>query len=249
VVTPDALAWLALCVFVVALLYSSVGHAGASGYLAVMSLFGVAPEVMKPTALALNILVATIGSVQFARAGHFRWRLFWPFALLAVPLAFAGGAISLPAAAFKLLVGVVLVASAVRFVLDPHDTTETRAPALPLAIGAGGALGLLAGLTGTGGGVFLTPLLLLMRWANARHAAAVSALFILANSSAGLAGNLARGGALPTPALALLGAVALGGAAGSYFGSQRLPATAIKRLLALVLLTAGGKLAWDALLT
>jgi len=246
-VLHDALPWLALCVFVVALLYSSVGHAGASGYLAAMSLFGVAPEVMKPTALALNILVATIGSVQFARAGHFSWRLFWPFALLAVPLAFIGGAVPLPASAFKLLVGGVLIFSALRFALEPHDAEALRVPALPVAIASGGALGLLAGLTGTGGGVFLTPLLLLARWANAKNSAAVSALFILANSSAGLAGNLSRGAAFPRPALALLGAVAIGGALGSQLGSQRLPATAIKRLLALVLLTAGGKLAWDVL--
>jgi uncharacterized membrane protein YfcA len=246
-VPHEALPWLALCVFAVALLYSSVGHAGASGYLAVMSLFGVAPEVMKPTALALNILVATIGSVQFARAGHFSWPLFWPFALLAVPLAFIGGAVPLPAAAFKLLVGGVLIFSAVRFALEPRDAEALRRPALPIAIASGGALGLLAGLTGTGGGVFLTPLLLLARWANAKNAAAVSALFILANSSAGLAGNLSRGAAFPRPALALLGAVAAGGAIGSQLGSQRLHATAIKRLLALVLLTAGGKLAWDVL--
>lgn len=245
----DVLLWLALALFVVALLYSSVGHAGASGYLAVMSLFGIAPDVMKPTALALNILVATIGSVQFARAGHFRWRLFWPFALPAVPLAFVGGAITLPATAFRLLVGAVLVFSAIRFVLDPRDPAETEPPGLPVALGSGGALGLLAGLTGTGGGIFLTPLLLLMRWANAKHAAAVSALFILVNSSAGLLGNLSRGGAFPKPALALLGAVALGGAMGSYFGSQRLPGPAIKRLLALVLLIGGGKLVWDVLVS
>lgn len=243
----DTLAWLALCVFVVALLYSSVGHAGASGYLAVMSLFGVAPELMKPTALALNILVATIGSVQFARAGYFRWRLFWPFALLAVPLAFAGGALALPASIFKFLVGVVLVFSAIRFVLEPRDPADTHPPSLPVAIGSGGALGLLAGLTGTGGGVFLTPLLLLLRWASTKHAAAVSVLFILVNSSAGLAGNLWRGGALPHPAFALLLAVALGGALGSTLGSRRLPVPAIKRLLSLVLLSAGGKLIWDAL--
>jgi hypothetical protein len=239
--------WLALCVFGVALLYSSVGHAGASGYLAVMSLFGIAPEVMKPTALALNILVATIGSVQFARAGHFRWRLFWPFAALAVPLSFVGGTVALPADVFRLVVGAVLVFSAFRFVIEPRDAATTHPPALGVAIASGGALGLLAGLTGTGGGVFLTPLLLLMRWASTKHAAAVSVLFILANSIAGLAGSLARGGAFPKPAFALLGAVAAGGALGSTLGSHHLPAPAIKRLLALVVLGAGGKLAWDAL--
>jgi uncharacterized membrane protein YfcA len=244
---PEIVPALAACVLVVALLYSSVGHAGASGYLAVMALFGVAPEVMKPTALALNILVAAIGSWQFWRAGHFSWRLFWPFALLAVPLAFVGGAVALPARAFKLLVGVVLVASALRLVTKPREASALRPPALPVAIASGGALGLLAGLTGTGGGIFLTPLLLLARWARAKNAAAVSALFILANSSAGLLGNLSRGGALPRPALALLAAVAAGGAAGSYLGSRRLPVRAIERLLALVLVSAGAKLIWDEL--
>ncbi|HEY8120558.1 MAG TPA: sulfite exporter TauE/SafE family protein [Myxococcota bacterium] len=245
--SPELLLGLALCIFVVALIYSSVGHAGGSGYLAVMALFGVAPEQMKPTALALNVLVATIASVQFVRAGHFRWRLFWPFALLAVPLAFVGGAISLPAAAFKTLVGIVLTFAAYSVVTSPRERPEAKPPALPVALGSGGALGLLAGLTGTGGGVFLTPLLLLMRWASAKRAAAVSALFILANSSAGLLGNLWRGGAFPQPALALVGAAALGGALGSRLGSQRLPATTIKRVLALVLATAGGKLLWDSL--
>jgi hypothetical protein len=244
---PADLTLLAVCVFVVALLYSSVGHAGASGYLAVMSLFGVAPDAMKPTALALNILVATIGSVQFASAGHFRWRLFWPFALIAVPLAFVGGALPLPANVFRALVGVVLVFSALRFFFEPRDPAETRPPALPIAVASGGALGLLAGLTGTGGGVFLTPLILLLRWASTKQAAAVSVLFILANSSAGLAGNLWRGGSLPRPALALLAAVALGGAIGSLLGARRLAVPAIKRLLALVLLSAGARLVWDVL--
>jgi hypothetical protein len=246
-VGPEILPWLVFCVFAIALLYSSVGHAGASGYLAMMALFSVAPDVMKPTALALNILVATIGSLQFWRAGHFSWPLFWPFALLAVPLAFVGGAVALPASVFKLLVGVVLLFSAVRFALEPREEGAVRAPSVPLAIASGGALGLLAGLTGTGGGIFLTPLLLLARWAKAKNAAAVSALFILANSSAGLLGNLSRGGAIPRPALALLVAAALGGAAGSHLGSRRLPAAGIKRLLALVLLTAGAKLIWDEL--
>ena len=243
----DVLAWLALCSFLVALFYSSVGHAGASGYLAVMSLFGVAPALMKPTALALNILVAAVGSLQFIRASHFRWRLFWPFALLAVPLAFVGGSLELPATVFKALVGGVLAFSAWRLLAEPRDPPETHRPPLPVAVGAGGALGLLAGLTGTGGGVFLTPLLLLMRWANSRQAAAVSVLFILVNSGAGLAGSLWRGGSLPHPSLVLLVAVALGGAIGSRLGSSHLPVPAIKRLLTLVLLGAGGKLMWDAL--
>ncbi len=240
--SPEILPALALCVLVVALLYSSVGHAGASGYIAVMSLFGIAPELIKPTALALNILVATIGAFQFYRAGHFSWKLFWPFALFAVPLAFVGGYVALPTRVFKVLVGAVLLFSAARLVMTAREPDQIHDPPLPIALATGGGLGLLAGLTGTGGGIFLTPLLLLLRWARAKNAAAVSALFILVNSSAGLLGNVSAVKAFPMPALALLAAAGAGGAVGSYLGSRRLPVLAIKRLLALVLVIAGAKL-------
>ena len=239
---PEHLPMLAVAVLLVALLYSSVGHAGASGYLAVMSLFALAPAVIKPTALALNILVAAIGTWQFWRAGHFSWRLFWPFAVLAVPLAFVGGYVNLPTHAFKVLVGVVLLLSAVRFLLRPSSDEAAHEPARPLAISLGAGLGLLAGLTGTGGGIFLTPLLLLMRWARTKTAAAVSALFILVNSAAGLLGNLASTRQFPSFALVLAAAAVVGGAAGSYWGSRHLQPTAIKRCLAVVLLIAGTKL-------
>ena len=239
---PEHLPMLAVAVLLVALLYSSVGHAGASGYLAVMSLFAFAPAVIKPTALALNILVAAIGTWQFWRAGHFSWRLFWPFAVLAVPLAFVGGYVNLPTHAFKVLVGVVLLLSAVRFLVRPSSDEAAHEPPRPLAISLGAGLGLLAGLTGTGGGIFLTPLLLLMRWARTKTAAAVSALFILVNSAAGLLGNLASTRQFPSFALVLAAAAVVGGAAGSYWGSRHLQPTAIKRCLAVVLLIAGTKL-------
>jgi hypothetical protein len=238
-------AWLIMlvgAVFAVALLYSSVGHAGASGYIAVMSLAGLAPEEIRPTALVLNVLVASIASVQFGRAGHFSWSLFWPFALLAVPLAFVGGALALPTRAFRVLVGLVLLASAVNLLLRPPPDVSDGPPARPVALAVGGGLGLFAGLTGTGGGIFLTPLLLLLRWARAKTAAAVSALFILVNSLAGLAGNVAATRELPGLALPLAGAVLVGGFAGSWLGSRRLPPLALKRLLAAVLVIAGGKL-------
>lgn len=240
--TPEQLPWLTLGILVIAFLYSSVGHAGASGYIAVMSLFALAPAVIKPTALVLNILVATIGTWQFYRAGHFSWRLFWPFALLAIPMAFLGGYVNLPTHAFKVLVGIVLLLSAIRFLWHPADDAMTRDPSRPAAISIGAGLGLLSGLTGTGGGIFLTPLLLLMRWARAKTAAAVSALFILVNSVSGLLGNLSSTKRFPPFALILLVAALVGGTAGSYLGSQRFPPTAIKRLLAVVLLIAGTKL-------
>ena len=233
---------LVVAVLAVALLYSSVGHAGASGYIAVMSLAGLAPAEIRPTALLLNVLVASITSLQFHRAGHFSWSLFWPFALLAVPLAFLGGALELPTRAFHVLVGLVLLASAANLLLRPPPDVTGDPPSRLVALGVGAGIGLFAGLTGTGGGIFLTPLLLLRRWARAKSAAAVSALFILVNSLAGLAGSMSSTRELPGLALPLVGAVAVGGFAGSWIGSRRLPHAAIKRLLAVVLVTAGGKL-------
>ena len=170
--TPEHLPFLTLAIFGVAFLYSCVGHAGASGYIAVMTLFNIAAVEIKPTALILNILVASIATWQFWRAGHFCWRLFWPFALLAVPMAFVGGYLNLPTHAFKVMVGVVLLFSAVRFLWPPAADSVLREPSPTVAIPLGAGLGLLSGLTGTGGGIFLTPLLLFMRWARTKNAAA-----------------------------------------------------------------------------
>jgi len=234
--------WLSAAIFIVAVLYSSVGHAGASGYIAVMSLASLAPEVIKPTALALNILVAGIASWHFLRAGHFAWRTFWPFAVLAVPMAYVGGHIALPAQAFKVLLGVVLLVAAVRFVVRSRDDPTCTEPPVAPALAWGAMIGLLSGLTGTGGGIFLTPLLLHLRWARAQRAAAVSALFILLNSVAGLAGNIASTRQLPAYILPLLAAAAVGGFIGSYLGSRRFAPMLIKRFLAAVLLIAGLKL-------
>src|SRR5206468_2501149 len=177
-----------LAIGLIALLYSSVGHAGASGYIATMTLFGIVPIVIRPTALVLNILVASIGTFQFWRAGHFSWKLFWPFALLSVPAAYLGGYLQPSTSILRILIGIVLLFSAMRLVFRRSDPLQTSPPALPVAISAGAGLGFLAGLTGTGGGIFLTPLLLFCRWAYIRQAAAVSALFIWMNSIAGLIG-------------------------------------------------------------
>lgn len=240
--TPECLAVLTLGIFVVAFLYSSVGHAGASGYIAVLSLLSIAPATIKPTALTLNILVASISTWQFRRAGHFSWPLFWPFALLSVPFAFVGGSIHLPTPVFKVLVGLILLYSAGRLLLRPPPEYEPHAPARLLAFLSGAGIGLLSGLTGTGGGIFLTPLLLFRHWARAKPAAAVSALFILVNSLAGLLSHV--GSTQPFPTVALLSVVAagVGGALGSGFGSRRFDPPLIKRLLAVVLLIAGTKL-------
>jgi hypothetical protein len=226
----------------VAFLYSSVGHAGASGYIAVMTLFGLSLPVVRPAALALNIVVASLTSWQFWRAGHFSWRLFWPFAVLSVPLAFLGGYINLPTRIFKILIGIVLLYSAARFLIEPKFDEETAPPSKAMALSVGAGLGLLAGFTGTGGGIFLTPLMIFMRWARTKTASAVSALFILVNSLAGLLGNYSSTRQLPLFALPLVAAAVSGGAVGSYLGSRQFSSNFIKKLLAVVLMIAGYKL-------
>lgn len=236
------LVFLFLAIGVVALLYSSVGHAGASGYIATMTLFGIAPGVIRPTALVLNILVASIGTFQFWRAGHFSWKLFWPFAVLSIPAAYLGGYLQPSASVLRILIGVVLLFSAVRLVFRRSDPPEISPPSVPAAVGVGAGLGFLAGLTGTGGGIFLTPLLLFCQWANIRQAAAVSALFIWVNSIAGLVGYFTKQRSIPSLGLILAAAAIAGGIIGSHLGSRRFAVRVISLCLATVLLIAGVKL-------
>ena len=231
-----------LAVGLIAFLYSTVGHAGASGYIAVMTLWGIAPTTVRPTALVLNILVASIGAFQFWRAGHFSWRLFWPFALLSIPAAYLGGYLQPSASVLRILIGVVLLFSAARLVLRRSDPPETFAPSRPTAISVGAGLGFLSGLTGTGGGIFLTPLLLFCRWAHIRQAAAVSALFILVNSVAGLVGYFTKVHSVPSLGLTLALSAIIGGIVGSHLGSRRFAVRVISLFLATVLLVAGTKL-------
>ncbi len=240
---PEVLT-LALFIFAAAVLYSSVGHAGASGYIAVMALLNVAPESMKPTALVLNVLVATIGTVQFVRAGHFSWSFFWPFALGSVPFAFLGGWMKIDGDIYKQIVGVILILSALRMFFTPRaqSANEVRPVDATVRTASGAVIGFLAGLTGTGGGIFLSPLVLLAKWADAKRTAATSVVFILVNSIAGLAGNVTQVKSLPENLPYLLVAAGLGGLVGSELGSKRLDNTTIKRVLAVVLLVAGVKL-------
>jgi hypothetical protein len=236
------LALLFLAVGLVAFLYSSVGHAGASGYIATMTLFGLALAVIRPTALLLNILVASIGTFQFWRAGHFSWRLFWPFALLSIPAAYLGGYLQPSASVLRILIGLVLLFSAARLIFRTGDPATTTFPSRPNAIGIGAGLGFLSGLTGTGGGIFLTPLLLFCRWTHIRQAAAVSALFILVNSIGGLAGYFTKQHSIPALGLVLAVPAIMGGTIGSRLGSRHFPARTISILLAIVLTIAGAKL-------
>ncbi|MEI6810000.1 MAG: sulfite exporter TauE/SafE family protein [bacterium] len=235
---------LCACMLVISFLYSTVGHAGASGYLAIMSLFGLAPEFIKPVALILNILVAAVAAWQFYRAGHSNWSLFWPFALLSLPCAFIGGFLDIPTHVFRIILGIVLLFSAIVLLVKMRTSDVATPPPRPVALGVGAGLGFMAGLTGTGGGIFLTPALLLFRWAGTRTASATSALFILVNSISGLLGFVGRSKQLPAPeALApLLVTVLIGGTIGSYLGSRRFSKEMIRMFLAAVLAIASCKL-------
>lgn len=230
-------------ILVVAFLYSSVGHAGASGYIAVMALAGIAIGDIRPAALTLNLGVALFGMWHFFRGGHFRPRLVWPFLPAALPAAWLGGRLELSPTPVSLILGVVLLLSAVRFLFPAPTAAEEPHPPRPaIAIPIGALLGFLAGLTGTGGGIFLTPLLLLTGWATAKTAAAASIVFIAGNSAFGLAGFAAQGEPLPWHLAGLLPAALLGGFFGSRLGSFHFPPAVIRRLLATVLLVASLKL-------
>lgn len=238
------LAFLAIAMALAAALYSSVGHGGASAYLALMALFGVAPEVMRPTALALNLVVAGFGTLRFVRAGQFNLRLFLSFAVTAIPFAFIGGGIHLDPAIYRPLVGIVLWLAALRMFWRPVPTAarEPKVPPLWLTLPAGAGLGLLAGLTGTGGGIFLSPLILVFAWEEPRKTSGVAAAFILANSIAGLAGNFASLQQLPPEMPILVSAAGIGALLGVWLGVSKLPRPWLLRLLGLVLAIAGYKL-------
>lgn len=235
----------AILFFLTALLYSSVGHGGASGYLAVMALAGFVPAIMKPSALFINILVSTIATVRFYRAGCFSWQLFLPFALASVPFAFYGGGLSLPAAIYRPIVGTVLLFAAFQLFRSSAKLASTAVKPVPvyLALLFGSGIGLLSGLTGVGGGIFLSPLLLLIGWANPRQTAGISAAFILVNSVGGIWGHLAIMDTLPPlPSLLMWSIAAIaGGLIGSAYGSRHFSNIALRRILAVVLVIAGLK--------
>jgi len=243
---PSLLALLAGAMLLAAFVYATVGHGGASAYLAVMALAGVGPQEMRPVALLLNIVVSSIATFKFYRAGHFRWRLFWPFGAVSIPLAFVGGAITLPGQAYKILVGIVLLYAGWQLWRSARAGDEIRPlrnPPLALAMAIGAAMGLLAGLTGVGGGIFLSPLLLMLGWAGTKQTSAVAAPFILVNSLSGLAAGFAmRVAALPEHVWILALAVLAGGWAGAEYGSRRFANPVIRRFLAVVLAVAGAKM-------
>lgn len=239
---------LAALFLLVATLYSSVGHAGASGYLAAMALLGFAPEQMRPTALALNLLVGGIGLLRFWRAGHVRWRNIVPFVVASAPAAWLAAQYRVPAETYALLLGGVLMVAALgvfrsasRAALDDAQARGRRVPWLP-ALLIGGAIGVLSGLTGTGGAIFLTPVLLLAHWMPTRDASGTSVAFVWINSLTALAGLLQSGQTLPPQLPLWLGAVALGALLGTQLGLKWLPVRGLRIALGVVLLIAAGKL-------
>jgi hypothetical protein len=241
-VTPESLL-LALLFLAAATLYASVGHAGASAYIAAMALLGLAPEVMRPTALVLNLFVAAIVVVRFARAGHLPWRSLAPLVAGSVPAAFIGGGIDLPGELYRPLVALVLLAGAWRLATaaSPDDGDDPAGVPIAGGVAAGAAIGLLAGLTGTGGGIFLTPLLVLAAWTGTRDAAGLSGAFIGLNSIAGLAGLATDGFTLPSALPLWVTAVVAGGLIGSWLGAARFSIVRLRRALALVLVLAAAK--------
>lgn len=246
---PQDILLLSALFLLAAMLYSSVGHGGASAYLAVMSLAGFAPGWMKPTALMLNIVVSLIATIQFARARHFSWPLFWPFAMGSIPLAFFGGYLVLSDPLYRAITGAVLLVAAFRiFLAAPKAVSPSGRPVpVVVAILIGGAIGLVSGMVGVGGGIFLSPLLLLCRWADAPRTSAVSAAFILVNSIAGIVGLGMNRSFLPADFSwnvfgVLAAAVILGGTVGSTIGSRRFSTIHLRRVLAIGLIIAGIKM-------
>lgn len=229
---------------IVAFLYAAVGHGGASGYLALMAFFSFAPDFMRPTALLLNLAVSLIAFIQYYRQGHFDWKLFWPFAVASIPAAFIGGMLVVEADVYKKVLAVLLLFSVIRLLVDMRlrTTKETVHPQLVISLTIGAIIGFLSGMIGIGGGIILSPVILLLHWADMKKTAAVSALFIFVNSLAGLAGLWTKGLHLEMQTVWMLLVAFAGGALGSYFGAGHFENKKLKWILAMVLFIASVKL-------
>jgi uncharacterized membrane protein YfcA len=232
---------LILLLAIMAFLYASVGHGGASGYLAVMALFAIAPPVMKQTALLLNLGVSLMSFIAFYRQGYFKWTLFWPFALGSIPAAYLGARIPLADSTYKQILGACLFLAVIRMVVTLKES-EPRKLNLGIGVLAGAAIGVLSGMIGIGGGIILSPLLLLFRWANLKEAAAISALFIFVNSVSGLAGLKTWIPLDQSQMLYWLVASLVGGFLGARWGAGIASNMKVKWILALVLVIASLKL-------
>lgn len=231
-----------LCFFSVAFLYASVGHGGASGYLALMALLSFSPSVMKPTALLLNVMVSLIAFISFYKAKHFKATLLWPLIAGSIPFAFIGSIMPISDSTYKKLLGVVLLLSIVRLIWTKANQELKESPKWPILFLIGASIGLVSGMIGMGGGILLSPILLLMGWSTMKQTAAISAIFIFLNSIAGIIGQLKTGFDLSPQILSIIVFVLVGGSAGAYYGAGKLPAKSMKYVLAMVLVMAAGKL-------
>lgn len=239
----DSVLFFYILLLVIAFLYASVGHGGASGYLALMALFGVAPVVMKPTALLLNLFVSLTAFLQFYRGKHFVWKVFLPLALASIPMAFLGGLITVDASIYKKILGVLLVFSVIRMLMPAKKISlELKSANFSGALIMGGTIGLLSGMIGIGGGIILSPLLILFNWTDQKQTAAISALFIFVNSVSGLLGQLTKGIQFSTDMYIYVAIAFTGGVAGAYFGAMKFKQEVMKKILAIVLMVAAYKL-------
>lgn len=239
----DSLLLFYFLLFLIAFLYASVGHGGASGYLALMALFSVTPDVMKPTALLLNLFVSLTSFIQFYRGRHFKWKIFLPLSLASIPFAFIGGLMVVDGAIYKKILGLLLLIPVVRFLFFPNfDISEIKKPNLLLSIFIGAVIGLLSGMIGIGGGIILSPILLFLKWTDQKQTAAISALFIFVNSLSGLAGQLTKGIHFSAYMYVYVAIAFTGGLCGAYFGALRFKQIILKNVLAIVLLVAALKL-------
>lgn len=233
--------------FAVAFLYASVGHGGASGYLALMAIFSMAPEVMRPTALLLNLFVSLTAFIQFYRGKHFIFKIFLPIALASVPMAFIGGLITIDAGLYKKLLGILLLIPIIRFLFFQNiPVTELRKSNIAISILIGGIIGFISGIIGIGGGIILSPLLLLFKWTDQKQTAAISALFIFVNSLSGLMGQLTKGIEFDTNMIGFVAVAFIGGLFGAYFGAMKFNQNVLRILLAFVLVVASYKLIFTA---
>ena len=239
----DSLYLFYVLLFVVAMLYSSVGHGGASGYLALMAIYAFSPEVMKPTALILNLFVSLISFIQFYRGEHFKWKIFLPLAIASIPMAFIGGIITMEASMYKRILGTLLFIPVIRFLFFANiPDEELKKSDLALSILIGSLIGFISGLIGIGGGIILSPILLLLKWTNQKQTAAISALFIFVNSLSGLAGQLTKGINFSPDMLTYVAIAFAGGLCGAYLGALKFNQNILKNTLAVVLMLAGWKL-------
>jgi len=244
--TVPAQIFIPVLLLIVAFLYASVGHGGASGYIAVLTLFNIAMPVYKPVVLVLNIIIAGIAFIQFYRAGYFKWKLAWPFLVTSIPAAFIGSQFKTSEHVYNLILGIALLFPIIRLLSkSPAEKTAIKQVQLLPALIWGAVIGLAAGFLNIGGGIFLSPVVILLAWGNTKDAAAVSSLFIVCNSTAGLAAAGLSSSSFTTTSFVWIGAAVIGGLTGAYLGSHRFKLTTVRYILATVLCIAAVKLTFS----